>query len=68
MVSLLYNSPCIRLQCIPVSLLRAEGGEYQELLDRIRSLPPTAEIKVCQFVVFMPITQLTRVLRRKRAR
>lgn len=27
-------------------MLHAEGGEYQELLDRLRSLPPTAEIKV----------------------
>lgn len=27
-------------------MLHAEGGEYQQLLERLRSLPPTAEIKV----------------------
>ncbi|KAI0089987.1 peptidase family C50-domain-containing protein [Irpex rosettiformis] len=28
-----------------IVMLHAEGGEYQELLDRLRSLPPTAELK-----------------------
>lgn len=42
-----------------VWMLHAEGGEYQQLLERLHTLPPTAETKVsllCNHLSSSPLT------------